>query len=122
MLSIFKLNTMQDTKIAVELLFEKAKTYSQTSFELWKYQVIDRSSEIVSDLTVKIVIGLLLVIATTMINIAFALYLGELFGKIYFGFLAISGLYFVLAIFVLIFKKKLIKFPVRQFVINQILK
>lgn len=113
---------MENTTLAIELLFEKVKIYSQTSVELWKFKTIEKSSEIVSDLSVKILIGLVATVGLTFANIAVALYLGEIFEKNSLGFLAVAGFYLVLAVLIFIFRKKLIRFPVQQFVINQFLK
>ena len=112
---------MENTTQAVEHLFEKAKTYTQTSIELLKLNIIDKASEIISDLSVKILVSVVVIVALTYTNIALALYLGELLGKNYLGFFAISGFYLLVAIIIFLFKEKIVRNPIRQFVINQFL-
>ena len=112
---------MEDTSIAIEQLFEKAKNYSQTSFEILKYETIDKSTEILSDLVVKIVISLIAATALILSNIALALYLGKILGENFLGFFAVSGFYLVLFIIVYIIKDSFIKVKVRESLINEIL-
>lgn len=112
---------MEDTTVAIEQLFEKAKIYSETSLKILKYKSVDKTSETLGDLSAKIIVSLVLITAVTLSNIAVALYLGELFGKNYLGFFAISGFYLFLALLIFIFKEKLIVNRVRQYIIDQFL-
>jgi hypothetical protein len=56
-----------------------------------------------------------------ILNIGVALWLGDLLGKSYYGFFAVSGFYAVLALFFFIFRDQMIKKPLNNSIINQVL-
>jgi len=54
-----------------------------------------------------------------ILNIGIALWIGEMLGKSYYGFLILSGFYAILAIIVQIFSNRWIKKPIRNSIILQ---
>jgi hypothetical protein len=112
---------MESPTDQIELLFEKTKHYTQTSVELYKLKVIDKSADIISTLVARIAIGLFLVLFIITINIGIALWIGDALGKTYLGFLIVSGFYGLVSLVLYVMRDKWIKSPLRNSIIIQAL-
>lgn len=96
---------MEEKKAPFESLFEKVKEYVNTTIELTKLKTIDKVSEVISALVVRMGIILLMSFFFLFINIGLAYWIGELIGRIYVGFFIVSGFYLLLALIgILLFK------------------
>ncbi len=105
----------------LELLYEKAKRYTETSIELYKLQAVDKSADIASSIVSSLVIGLAVAMFMLFLNIGLSLLLGDYLDNIYLGFFIVSGIYLILAIVLNIFKKDLVKIPITNLVIGKLL-
>lgn len=112
---------MENLATNIELLFEKAQDYTNTSIELLKLNAIDKTADIIASLTFTLVLGILVAIFSLFISISASLYIGEQIGEYYLGFLIVSGFYLVLAIVLFIFNDKIIKMPISNFIIKKLL-
>lgn len=110
---------MENTTTTIEKLIEKAEVYSKTTLELCKFNAIYKAADIFSSLTIRLVLIVVVVLFSLMVNIGLAFYLGDYFGKNYYGFFVIALFYFFLGIIVYIFRNQWIKHPVSNFIISQ---
>ncbi|WP_445713312.1 hypothetical protein [Flavobacterium sp.] len=113
---------MENIAENVELLYEKAEQYSKTSFKLLQLTTIEKTSDVISSLSVIIVISILFAMFTLFINIGISLYIGALLKNTALGFFIVSGFYFILVIAVYIFRKSLIKIPIDNLIVFKLLK
>ena len=113
---------MEDNKTPVEVLLERGQAYIITTLQLFKLKGTDKIAEIVSSLASGFVILMLLLLLFVNLNIGIALLFGEVLGKIWLGFLVLSGFYGVVALITYLFRNYLIKKRVRNAVINTLLK
>lgn len=104
-----------------EILYEKAKEYTETSIELYKLNAINTTADVVSSLVSRIVLLIVVSLFTLFVNIAISLFIGEQLGSSYLGFLFVSGFYLTVAIIVQVFNYKLIKKPISNLVIGKLL-
>src|SRR3954464_4707448 len=100
---------MNDNATPIELLFEKAEDYGKTSIELLKLNAIDKTADVVSSLTVQLAQCLVVALFTLVINIGIALWIGELLGKIYYGFFIVAGVFFVVFLLLFFFLERWVK-------------
>lgn len=112
---------MENVSEQIGSLLEKTKQYTHTSVELYKLKAIDKSADIISSLAAQTTIGLFVVLFILMVNIGLSLWLGEVVGKTYLGFLIVSGFYAIAAIVLYVMRNKWIKSPVRNSIIEQAL-
>jgi hypothetical protein len=103
-------------------IFDKVENFTKTTVELSKLSVIDKSADVFSSLASYIVIVLVVAMFTLFVNIGISLYVGKLLNDLFFGFLIVSGFYLLLAIILLIFRKKLLKNPVCNLILNKLLR
>ncbi|WP_299764039.1 hypothetical protein [uncultured Dokdonia sp.] len=113
---------MSGTVDHIENLYNKAKQYTETSIELYKLSAIDTSADVVSSLASRAI--LILVISTCIIflNLGLALYLGNLLGDYFKGFLIVALFYLLLAIIIYFFNKTLIRKPITNLMITKLMK
>ncbi len=98
---------MDASENLIEPLFDRVKEYSKTSIELMKLKAVDRSSDFLSKFIFQLVISIFLLLGVLSLNIAAALWLGDLFGKTYLGFFSVTGFYLLIAIILLLFRNKI---------------
>jgi hypothetical protein len=109
-----------ETKIsAIEPLLEKAEVYSKTSFELFKLKALDKTADVSSTLASRSLFTLVVSFFAFTLNIAIALWLGDLLGKAYYGFLIVASCY-ALAGAVLLIIHPFIKSRVSNAIIKQL--
>jgi hypothetical protein len=106
----------------IELLYEKAKDYVEINIELGKLYAIDKIADVASSILSRLVITMGVAMVILFLSIGLSLYLGELFGKDYFGFLAVSGFYLIVTIFISFYRDKIIKAPATNLFIAKLLK
>jgi hypothetical protein len=112
---------MDEQSSLIDALIEKGEQYGKTTIELLKLKTLDKSANVASDLVSWLIVVIFAVLFFLILNIGVALWLGELLGKSYYGFFAVSGFYALLAIVFYLFRKPLIKNPVNDSIITQVL-
>ena len=113
---------MENQKTSLEVLVERIEAYAETSLKLFKLKATDKVAELVSDIASGLTLAVILILVFVNLNIGIALFLGDLFGKMYLGFLAVSGLYACLGLLVYFFRSTWIKKPINNLLINNLLK
>jgi uncharacterized membrane protein len=64
---------------------------------------------------------MLVALFTICLNIGLAIWLGELLGKMYYGFFIIAGFYFLVSVIVFLYKILWIEEPVRDTIIDKLM-
>ena len=103
----------------IELLYQKVETYSKSSFELLQLKTLDKATDLLSSLAVVYVLSILLTMFTLILTIGISLYLGSILNNNYLGFICVSGGYLVVLIILYIFRKSLIKIPIRYYILSK---
>jgi len=110
-----------ETKVKlIEPLLERAEQYSKTSFELLKLKSLDKTADISSSLISRLLLVFVLLLFVLTLNIAIALWLGDLLGKNYYGFLIVASFYGLGGI-ILFYIHPLIKANINNSIIKQML-
>lgn len=112
---------MENIATNIERLYEKAESYTKTSFELVKLRAIDKTSEIISSLAVVISIACVIAMFSLFLNIGIALWIGNKLNDMSAGFLIVSGFYLVAGIVVYIFRRNWIKRPIDDLIVGKLL-
>jgi hypothetical protein len=107
---------------SVKTLIKMSGDYLDTKIELTKLKTIDKSSEILSNLVYLLVKVLIIVLLLGFISIGLAVLIGTTLGEYYYGFLIIGGIYAIIFLIIHIQRKKWIKEPVANGLINKMLK
>jgi hypothetical protein len=113
-------HSMEKKSSPLELLLDGTAQYSKINFELVKLKFIDQSSSVVSTLISRTFFAMAVALFSAMLTIAISFWLGELLGKIYYGFLVVAAFYGVVGVVLLIFHPA-IKKRVAEFIILKML-
>jgi len=112
---------METQTHSIELLVERAEQYGKTTVELYKLRTIERSAEVISSVVTKLIIVASFSLFFLILNIGLALWLGELLGKAYYGFLCVAMSYAIIGLVLFAFRNKWIETPLRNSIINKAL-
>ena len=113
---------MEDNTNIFESLLESAVDYSKTGYELVKLKTLDKTSDMVSSLISHYAVLILIASFILFLTLGLAYWLGEILGKIYFGFFAVAVLYGISAILLNFFLRKTLKRVVADYLIKMMLK
>jgi fatty acid desaturase len=113
---------MEDNAKLIKSLLEKVTEYGKTSLELAKLRALDKTSDVVSSLLPQLFIILLIATFMLLLSVGLAVWLGEILGKIYFGFFLVAAFYGLAGIIIHFFMHKWLKKMIRNNFIKQVLK
>jgi hypothetical protein len=113
---------MEDSIKLIEALFEKVTDYGKTTLELAKLKTLDKTTDVVSSIIPHSVVFILVASFMLFFNLGIAFWLGEVLGKIFYGFLLVASFYFLLAVVFHFFMHKWIKKKIYNSIIKKVLK
>jgi hypothetical protein len=113
---------MEENPDLIESLLEKATEYGKTSFELIKLKALDKATDIISSVVPLTLVIILILSFLMFLNVGIAFWLGDILGKVFYGFFVLAGFYMVLGIIIHFFLNKPIKRVVGNYFIRRILK
>ncbi len=116
---VTKIIKMEPQTNLIEPLLEKAETYAKTSFELMKLKTLAKTADVSSTLLSRSLFILLVSFFAFAITIAAALWIGDVLGKNYYGFLIVAGFYAIASVILLIAHPS-IKTSVNNTIIRQL--
>jgi len=103
-------------------LLEKASEYAKTSFELVKLKALDKTTDVVSSLVPHSIVILLIATFLLFLNLGLALWLGDILGKVFWGFFVVAAFYILAGLIIHFFMHNPIKKLVGNSFIKHILK
>ena len=106
----------------IENLVSRAGDIAETKVELWKLRAVGKVSETVSSLISVIAIVILIVTAIIILSLGIAFWIGSEIGKTSYGFFIVGGFYVLVGFLVYVFRRKLIKTPLSNLIINKFIK
>jgi|WetSurMetagenome_2_1015567.scaffolds.fasta_scaffold249803_3 hypothetical protein len=112
---------MEEQGGLLESLIEKGEQYGKTTLELLKLKTLDKSADMVSNLVSWLIVIIFALLFFLILNIGIALWLGEHMGKSYFGFFVVAGFYAFIIIIFSVFRKRLVKKPINDSIVKQVL-
>ena len=104
----------EELKENTEAIQENAKAYVESSlayYKLWGFKVAMKSTTLMLKF---FLIALCLMIVLLFVFIAGAMALGQLFQSYPLGFLAVAGIYLVLALLLFLVKDKIVEGPILE--------
>ena len=113
---------MEEDPNLLESLLDKATEYGKTSFELVKLKTLDKTTELVSSIIPHTIVILLVITFLLFMNVGIALWLGEMLGKVFYGFFVVAAFYLLIGIIIHFILNKWIKRLIGDYFIKRILK
>jgi hypothetical protein len=115
------LSLMERDSNTIESIFEKTGDYLETKIDLLKLKAVSKSSDITSSFVSRLVIICVFAFVFFILNIGIALWLGNLTGKLYYGFFILAGFYLIVGILLYLFRNRWLKEPVGNMIIKKLL-
>ena len=100
---------MENIKPAIEKIADDLKDYVETSITLYKHQATQKGAEVASQAIINLVIAFFIGSALLFGSIACSLYISELIGHPYSGFLIMTGFYALIGLVIILTKDKWLK-------------
>lgn len=104
---------METQKETPRPIIEQVKEYVETRLKLLKYEAIEKSTSIIANVVVELVVVIALVLTFLFASFTLALWLGDVFGANWKGFGAVAIIYLLLAVILMVAKK-----PIERPIIN----
>ena len=111
-----------DNEKLIESLLERVTDYGKTTYELVKLKALDKTTDAVSSFIPHTFVIVLIAIFMLFANLGLSLWLGEIIGQIFYGFLVVAAFYGIMGIIIHFFMHKWIKKLVSNYIIKHLLK
>lgn len=105
----------------MEAIFQRAGEYLETRMELVRLKTISKSSQVLSHLLTRILLGAITLLFFLLFNIGLALWIGDAWGKLYYGFFLLAGIYAIAGIIFYILRDRFIQEPISNLIISKFL-
>ncbi|MGP8214439.1 MAG: phage holin family protein [Bacteroidia bacterium] len=105
----------------IEELTDNVKEYINIRVELVKLQATNKVSILIAILEFGLIAFLLVQLILIVAGLALGYYLSSVTGSTFLGFLLVTGLYIIMGIVLVTYRKKLIINPIRNIIIKYIL-
>lgn len=113
---------MNEDASPIELLLKRAEDYVITSLALLQLHSIAKLADLASTLMSRLIVFSLLALSLLIMSLGAALWIGQLMGAAFYGFLVIGFLYCLLAIILFLLKDIWIKKALNNAIIVRLLK
>jgi hypothetical protein len=113
---------MEDKANLLESLLERGEEFSKTSLDLLKLKALDKTSEVLSTIASRLIATIIFFMFFLFGTIGISLWLGEILGKSWYGFLVVAAFYGIVSIVVYCFLHNWLKKLAGDFIIKQVLK
>ena len=113
---------MENQGNAFEGLFNKTTEYLETRVDLMRLKATAKTSELISSLVSRIVIVCIACMVLILISIGFAIWLGTVLNKMYLGFFGVGVFYMLVILVLFLGKNHLMKTPIKDSMIKNLLK
>lgn len=112
---------MEDKINILDALFERGQEYAKTSIDLFKLRMLDKVSDVVSSVFPRVLAFAILFVSFLFLAMGASFWLGEIFGKIYFGFFMVGGFFCIMGLILYFCLSKWIKKSTSNFIIKKVL-
>lgn len=109
---------METEPTLIESLLASIESYVKTSYQLTKLKAVEKITLILTSLMSWLIIGAVLLLFALFSSIGLAFYLGELLGKMYYGFLLMAIIYLALGGILHFFLLKWLRKAIAQLIIS----
>ena len=96
---------MEPEKETARPIVDQLKDYAETRFKLLKYEVIERSTSVIADIIIDVVIIIALVLTFLFASFTLALFLADVFHSYWKGFGCVALIYLLIAVLIMVGKR-----------------
>lgn len=112
---------MEDKAKFIEPLLAQVEQFGTSGFDLLKLKALDKTADFLSTAASRSLALLSIYMFILIANIGFAIWIGELLGKAWYGFFCVAGFYGLMGFVLFYFAHKGIKRCVSNSIVTQVL-
>lgn len=116
------MTNMEDQRHDIDALLSDAGDYLETRTNLFKLKAIESLADVSGELVSGLGMIGLVAFVVMLFSVGFALLIGDLLGKSFYGFFIIGGAYFIFGLICYICRNRWLKEPFSNLLIRKILK
>jgi hypothetical protein len=113
---------MEDNVKLIEALVDSVKAYATVSVKLTKLKALEKISDVISTLIPHTLTLAMIGLFLLFLNLGLSFWLGEILGKVYYGFLLVAGFYGFVGLMMHLILHKWIKRMVGDAIVKQLLR
>ena len=113
---------MEDQRHDIDTLLSDAGDYLETRTNLWKLKAIESLSDVSGELVAGLGMIAIVSFVIMLFSVSFALLIGDMLGKSFYGFFIIGGAWFIFGLICFIRRDRWLKDPFSNMLIRKILK
>lgn len=106
----------------IEELINRGRDYFETRMELLKLKAVDKTADVVSSITSRIIVAVVFTFFFLFLNIGLGIWIGNLLGATSLGFFLLAAIYLITGLILNASKDKWIKEPVTTLLIKKLFK
>jgi hypothetical protein len=118
----YKVQEMDERENILSSLLDSVEEYGKTSFELFKLKRLDKASDIAGTVISRIAAIIAFVTFLLMASFGAAFWLGDVLGRMWYGFFVVAAFYGLLGLLVYFVMHKGLKKILTDMIIHQTLK
>jgi ABC-type bacteriocin/lantibiotic exporter with double-glycine peptidase domain len=107
-----------EQETVIESLVENVEKYTATTIELAKLKSVLKTSDALSNIAVSVILMVMAFMTIIFLSIGGAIWVGELLGSLYSGFLVVAGFYALIGLLAYLMRIRVIKNPISNALIN----
>lgn len=112
---------MDDNSKFLESLLDRVTDYGKTSYELVKLKALDKTTDLISSSVPITIVVVLIVSFMIFLNLGLAFWLGEILGKVFYGFFVVAAFYLLIGAIIYFLMYKWLKRIVCNYLIKKLL-
>ena len=105
---------METPVTLVETMFEKVEAYAKTTIELTRLRAVETSAKVVTSFVSRVSVIVMFSLFALVLTVGVAFFLGDLLGKMYYGFFIVAAFYLLAGILLHFYMHKWIKKPLSE--------
>ena len=109
---------METEPTLIESLLASIESYIKTTYQLTKLKAVEKITFLLTSLVSWLIVGVALLLFALFSSVGLALYLGELLGKSYYGFLLLATFYLFLGTILHFFLLKWLRKAITNLIMN----
>jgi len=106
----------------IETVYARIEDLVTQQQELIKLKVYSKSADVATFLVMKIIMFVVVGLFVLFLNIGLSMWLGEVLGKVYYGFFVLAGFYAFAAFFIKAILYRNVEYKINDFFLIKILK
>ena len=113
---------MEENPSLFEAFMHSAVEFGRINLDILKLKALDKTSDVIATIVSHSVVFIFFLVFLLFLNLGLALWLGDILGKIYYGFLAVGIIYGIMGLFLHMFLHTWTKRRVANYIIQDTLK